>query len=488
MTFRLISYKHVAAAMLAGLALRLFFIAHRPFPAGDTKFYEELARNWLDHGVYGLFVRGQLLPVDMRMPGYPAFLAAIYTVLGRSRTAVMIVQAGLDLITCALIAGIAARLAPASRRSLVATAALWMAVLCPFTAGYTAALLTETLAAFMTTLTVYVLLRAFADPSSSPGHDSLNSKMLLPFAGWFFLAGVIAGIGTLVRPESPLLLAAAGFVLCVRWRHRIDWPKLVLAGSWMAAGLLLALLPWAARNARTLGRVQFLAPRYAESRGDFIPRGFYSWTRTWMVRPRDAYLVPWKLGKEPIRAELLPRSAFDSQEERARVESLMHSYNTDLQMTPMLDHEFADVARARTSRAPLRTYLTIPIERAFAMWFTPRVELLPYSGDLWPPGEKWRSNRWDFGVTLAYGFLNFALVGLAIAGAWRSRASPGVALLIAFLILRTALLTRLQTVEPRYTVVCLPLILTLAALAWAIPARATSPAGESALELHDVVS
>ena len=66
-----ISYRHLAAALLCGLALRLYFIAHFPFYSGDTKFYEELARNWLDHGIYGLFVNGQLMPVDQRMPGYP---------------------------------------------------------------------------------------------------------------------------------------------------------------------------------------------------------------------------------------------------------------------------------------------------------------------------------------------------------------------------------------------------------------------------------
>src|SRR5580700_7673964 len=136
MNSRLISRKQIAAAMLAGLALRLFFIAHRPFYAGDTHFYEELARNWLDHGVYGLFVNGQLLPVDMRMPGYPSFLAAIYAVFGRGGRAIMGVQAIVDLGTCVLAALIAARLAPARKRKLVATIALWLAALCPFTASY----------------------------------------------------------------------------------------------------------------------------------------------------------------------------------------------------------------------------------------------------------------------------------------------------------------------------------------------------------------
>jgi hypothetical protein len=488
MNFRLVSYKHVAAAMLAGLALRLFFIAHRPFAAGDTKFYEELARNWLDHGVYGLFVRSQLIPTDMRMPGYPAFLAATYAVVGRSRTAVMMVQAVLDLITCVLVAVIAARVAPVSKRKHVATAALWMAALCPFTAGYTAALLTETLATFLTTLAIYALLRPLVEDSSASARESPGSRKPIPFARRFLLAGVLAGIGTLVRPETPLVLAAAGLVLCVRWRRWMDWPKLVLAGSWMAVGLLLPLLPWAARNARTMGRLEFLAPRYAETRGDFIPRGLYAWTRTWMVRPRDTYLVTWKLGKEPIRPEALPSSAFDSEGERVHVEALLRSYNSNLQMNPLLDHEFAELARQRTSRKPLRTYLLIPLERAWAIWFTPRVELLPYSGDLWPPGEKWRGNHWDYGVTLAYGFLNLVLVGLAIAGAWRFRASPGVVLLAVFIIIRTALLTQLQTVEPRYTVICIPMVLALAALAWATAESAVTSDGESALELHTIAS
>ena len=132
-----------ALTLTLGLGLRLFFILHFPFVAGDTKFYVELARNWLDHGVYGLFIAGQLIPSDMRMPGYPAFLAAIYAVFGRTGMAVMVVQAVVDLATCVLVALMAARLAPASKRAAAATAGLWIAALCPFTANYTAALLTE---------------------------------------------------------------------------------------------------------------------------------------------------------------------------------------------------------------------------------------------------------------------------------------------------------------------------------------------------------
>lgn len=483
-----VSYKHLAAALLAGLALRLFFVAHFSPGSGDSHFYEELARNWLNHGVYGLFIQGQLIPVDMRMPGYPAFLAVIYAALGQAGKAVLIVQAIIDLMTCVLAALIAARLSPASRRMAVTTAALWMAALCPFTANYSAVVLTEVLATFLTTLALFVFVCVLGHPSMDLPLRSFDRRSLLSAIGWFLLCGVLVGIGTLVRPEAPLLLLAAGLVLCGRWRHRANWPKLATAVSWMAVGLLLPLMPWAARNARTLGRVEFLAPRYAETQGDFIPRGFYQWTRTWMVHFGDAYLVQWKLGKAPISIDTLPGSAFGSAAERVRVEALLRRYNGDLRMTPLLDRDFALLAHERTARQPMRTYLFIPVSRAWMIWFTPRIELLPYSGKLWPPGEKWRGNPMDFGVTLGFAILNCIYLGLAFVGAWRCRNHPALALLITFVVIRTALLTRLQTVEPRYVIVCFPVVLALGALACTIPQRDTVATSLPPLALTHVAS
>ena len=140
-----------ALALLCGLALRLFFIFRFPMThADDTDFYIQFARNWVDHGVYGIWVNGQLTPLDMRAPGYPAFLAGIAALFGRSLRAIAVVQAFVDLAACLLIAGIASLLAPDNSRRRVAMAALWLATLCPFTSDYTAAVLTETLAIFLT--------------------------------------------------------------------------------------------------------------------------------------------------------------------------------------------------------------------------------------------------------------------------------------------------------------------------------------------------
>ncbi len=479
--FRHLPGKHLVAAMLLGLALRLFFIIHFPFYAGDTKFYTELARNWLDHGVYGLFVHGQLVSVDMRMPGYPAFLAGVYAVFGRTTKAVMLSQAVIDLMTCVLTAIIAAHIAPVRSKTRAATIALWLAALCPLTANYSAVILTEALASFLTTLAVLTFVTALGRSTdhSSPRSDS---RTLFSEAAWWLLTGVVVGMGTLVRPETPLLLLAAGFVLAVHWRHHKDWSKLFLAVAWMSAGLFLSLSPWAARNARTMGRVEFLAPRYAETFGDFIPRGFYAWTRTWMVRFSQAYLVTWKIGKEPISIGELPSTAFDSSTERARIEALLNRYNSNLQMTPLLDHEFNVIAHERSERRPIRTYIAIPLARMGSMWFTPRIALLPYSGNLWPPGESWRRNRMDFGVTLGFGALNFAYFGMALLGAWRFRRLPAVTFLVTFVVLRTLFLTQLPTVEPRYVIVCYPVILALGALACSLPPPNVSLGANSALQ------
>jgi hypothetical protein len=481
-TFHHLSYKHLVAALLFGFALRLFFIIHFPFHAGDTKFYEELARNWLDHGVYGLFVHGQLLSVDMRMPGYPAFLAGVYAVFGRSSRAVMLVQAVVDLTTCVLTAMIVANIAPARSKTRVATVALWLAALCPFTANYSAAVLTETLATFLTTLAALAFVIALGRASANPSNQPLNETSVSD-AGWWLVTGMLIGLGTLVRPETPILLLAAGITLAVCWRRRQNWSRLTLAVAWMSVGLILPLTLWASRNARTMGRAEFLAPRYAESYGDFIPRGFYEWTGTWMVRFSEAYLVTWKLGKEPIQVRDFPATAFDSSAERARVEALFDRYNTNLLMTPTLDRGFAMLARERSEHRPIRTYLEIPLARMWMMWFTPRIALLPYSGNLWPPAEKWRSNRMDFGVTLGFGVLNFAYIGMALIGAWRFRRQPAIAFLITLVLVRTVFLTQLQTVEPRYVIVCYPVILALGALAWSTPSPEDSLAVHSAAQV-----
>jgi hypothetical protein len=110
MTSNILMRLNVASAALSGFLLRIFFVLKFPVgTSGDAPFYIDLAWNWLKIHIYGLEVNGQLTPVDVRAPGYPAFLAAIFAFAGNSPRAALLVQAVVDLGTCFLIALIAAR-------------------------------------------------------------------------------------------------------------------------------------------------------------------------------------------------------------------------------------------------------------------------------------------------------------------------------------------------------------------------------------------
>jgi hypothetical protein len=193
-----------------------------------------------------------------------------------------------------------------------------------------------------------------------------------------------------------------------------------------------------------------------------------SWEKTWLYRFRDVYLVPWKLNEEPIEVDEVPQRAFDSPAEKERAAMILEQYNNDLTLTPEEDAAFAELARERTARRPLRTYLWLPAARALTLWFTPRIELLPLSGTVFPLRQSWEDDPIDQSVTVGFFLLNLAYVVSALWGAtrlWRNRsvARGAIALLATFIVLRTAFLTTLETPEPRYVLVCYPALLALAA-------------------------
>jgi len=117
---------HIAFAALTGLMLRIYFVLKFPVTqSGDAPFYIELAWNWLKNGVYGFTVNGKLTPVDMRVPGYPAFLAAVFAFAGEiapGRDAGAVCGGRVRMF---LIALIAERLAAPESRRRAFIAGLW---------------------------------------------------------------------------------------------------------------------------------------------------------------------------------------------------------------------------------------------------------------------------------------------------------------------------------------------------------------------------
>jgi hypothetical protein len=471
-------FSNSVVALAAGLCLRLFFVLKYPANSGDTVLYEQIAGNWLQHHLYAMNVHDQVMPVDMRMPGYPAFLVLIYALTGRigaaARLWVMLAQVVIDLVTCLLVAGLASLLVlianERARPHRAFIAALWLAALCPFTANYTAVTLTEVLATFFTTAALLPLC-LLVTRAQDRGLRLVERHWILGSDYWYLAAcgALLVGVCTLFRPEAPLLLLAVWLVLgaILIWqRESLRWLKTTAA---MAALCAVPLVPWTIRNAVTLHEFQPLAPRNSDLPGELVPYGLMSWERTWLYRFRDVYLVPWKLNEEPIDVNQIPARAFDTPGEKERVAMILDQYNDSLSLAPEEDAAFAQLARERTARQPMRTYLWLPAARVLTLWFTPRIELLPFSGTVFPLAQSWEDDRIDQSVTVGLFLLNIAYMALAVWGAVRlwHRAPAAIALLLTFILLRTAFLTTLETPEPRYVLMCYPALLALAAQVFA---------------------
>lgn len=463
--------KFFFSATLSGLLLRLFFVCRFPGVVDDSHLYADIALNWLRHGIYGITNSGQIMATLSRLPGYPAFLAAIFFVFGANNfRAVLLLQVVFDLGTCFLIADIA-RLMFSERSAKVA---FLLAALCPFLADYAAAALTETLEIFFTTLALDFAvcgMQGFARAAAGRGASASFRNLK-----WWFASGLSVGACILLRPDGGILFASVGLYLALIFMARLRRDRIRGTSSRISTGqlpgerlvLLYAivfacaasapLIPWTLRNLHTFHRFQPLAPRYANDSDEPLLPGFNRWTKTWIADYTSVEEIYWKAPGDTIDVNQLPSRAFDSSEQRRRTEQLLAEYNQDRDMTPELDAGFAAIAAQRIHSSPLRYYLWLPSLRIADMWLRPRTELLASDPRWWEFND---APVWLM-VSIVFGMVNLLYVGAGVWGIARSRAVAGLGLFVLFLLLRSAFLGSLENPEPRYTLECYPVVIVAA--------------------------
>ena len=434
---------------LAALVVRFFLVFRFPAVVDDSRLYADIAKNWLQYGVYGITNSGHLMPTLSRLPGYPAFLALIFTIFGRDNfRAVLIVQVLFDLATCFLIADMARRLF--SERA--AKAAFLLAGLCPFLANYAATALTETLEIFFTALALDLALRG---PKS-------NVRSTICWVG----CGLSISGAILLRPDGGLLLASVGayllwlLVRSLRGSDRDLIPyRIITAGLLVAAFALAPLIPWTYRNFHTFHRFQPLAPRYANDSDEPPLLGFNRWVKTWMAEYVSVEEIYWNVPGQDIDLSRLPNRAFDSLQQRQITAQLFVDYNRDHDLTPEMDALFGELAAQRIHDNPFRYYVWLPALRVTDMWLRPRTDTFPSDPRWWEFNDE---RRW-LTVSLVFGAINLFYVVLAIAGIIRSREIFGIGLFVFFLLLRSVFLGSIENPEPRYTLECFPAVIVVAA-------------------------
>jgi 4-amino-4-deoxy-L-arabinose transferase and related glycosyltransferases of PMT family len=489
----------ITTLLILALGFRLFVALRLPNDTpGDGLVYAQIARNVLEQHVYSHDEQPPFAPSLIRLPGYPFFLAAIYAVSGHgNNTAVRVVQAIVDTFTCVLIALVAFQWTEDPKRKwMAAYAALGLSAVCPFTTIYVATILTEVPTSFLAVL--MCLLTTLAMKSD-------NSRRAFLF---WISAGLIAGFAVFFRPDSGLFAAAIGLTILLSALRRQQlvrrFSKAVLSAAVFSIAFCLVLVPWTIRNRRVFGVFQPLSPAHGEMPGEFVPRGYLMWLRTWLDDGRYIGPVLWRLDTAPISIEAFPKRAFDSAEERSRVEGLLRHYNypgelfegagaegslgedeageersedendeegeqdatepeqSDVEMTPEIDAAFGQLARERISRAPFRYYVKLPVLRASSLWFDTHSQYYPFDGELFPLEDL----DYDIGQQYWLPFfagLTWAFTILGALGGWLLWRDGGESrnwLLLAVLIifLRIGFFSTLENPEPRYTVEIFPFL------------------------------
>ena len=217
------------------------------FPSGIYAAFDRQAQDWLD-GRASIFWIDDPSHTDAAIypPGYPLWLAFIYTMTGnRSPAAVQNVQWVLDAFSVLLIVG-AGVTAFGWRTGFWAggVAALW-----PLLAIYGAIPLADAPTAWIVVGAAWMLLLATKRRS----------------VGWALGAGALVGASCWLRANAMLLLFF--WALAILLLVRASWPRRALLSASVALGALLVIAPVVARNV-----IAFHA---------FVPTGLGAGTNLW---------------------------------------------------------------------------------------------------------------------------------------------------------------------------------------------------------------
>ena len=533
-----------ALLLLSAVAFRIYVAHWLPNDdPDDGRVYAQIARNVLEQHVYSHDSEWPYSPSLIRLPAYPLFLATIYSVFGHGNNgAVRIFQALIDAGTCVLVALLAWLWQPDEKKKrATALGALVLAAVCPFTTIYTATILTEVWTNFLLVALLIAATLAFRKLTAEVTEEKGKLRVALV---WWGVAGLIGGVLVMMRPDAGLFLAAVGVTLLItglwplifglrnisKTKDRRLNTKAVIGRTLIPAILFstafaVVLTPWTIRNWRLFHVFQPLAPAHAEMPGEFVPRGYMLWARTWI--DSDIYVAPflWTLDTAQIDVDDLPPSAFDSAEEKNRVAALFDKYNhpddydaaeeqpmqnspnakpspspetepgdeddsgdnseepqepSSVEMTPEIDAGFAQIARERISRHPFRHYVWLPLKRARTMWFDTHSQYWPFEGTLLPLDDldyEHHQHIWlPLFAALTAGYTLFGLAGAWVL--WRARkfeARQWLLLIILAIGLRVALFSSLENPEPRYLVEFFPILSVLGGIAIAQVTRLKKP-------------
>jgi hypothetical protein len=443
-------------ALAGGLVLRLWMFGAFPQGQGDALIYGNFAKNLLLHGQYAITDGSGVIHSSLiRLPGYPLFLATCFRVFGVDHyNAVAYLQIVLELGACVLLADFVRRI----RTPRAGLNTLWLATMCPFTAVYASAPLTESMTFDMICVALWSLQRVLTTGDSDQSRDVLagGGRPTWPFLALFTFA---ISVAAMLRPDGALLAFALWPALLFSRSRGIPLARVLRAAALCGLISVLPFAVWAGRNWHTFHVFEPLATRYANDPGEDPHLGWQHWVKTWCLDFACTEEVYWNVPDSPLDFNDLPVRAFDSPQQRQQTAALVADYNKTQDLTPDLDARFEVLARQRAADHPLRSAVLLPLGRLADMTFRPRVENLTIDLHWWEYSHHRPETR--FGWVYAGVNVLFLLLGI-IGFFYRPRLWPYMA---AYLVLRSLLLLTIEAPETRYTLEFFPFLFATGGIA-----------------------
>jgi|GEM_PF-3439938 len=422
------------------------------FAGSDSYGYVNLANELYQHGRYSL---GPTQPLHYgRVPLYPLFIAAVK---GDAKAEMMggpgwgRIKWGQALAD--LLIALPLMLWMGWRHSRAAgVVALWLGALWPLTLMFVGAALTESLSATLTVLTIAPLVGLATRPeTTTPQRRRL----------YWIWAGAGLALSTLIRPDGLMLGSAFIPALFTEPATTNVWRGRMRASLFALAGFLVIYGAWPVRNMIQFGAPHWLGThtdRYAKPMDHY--RGYWNWMRSWgrdsvcQTAPATCFFnPPCAVGVAGYEA-----GAFDSDEEKKQVAALF-ALRAKEGLSKAVDEGLQHVADQRMWHHPLRSFVWLPLSRAFHMWFATHDEILSVVIPKEPMIRLFRR---------AYG----ALAGILIVGCvaafvfLRRRRETALLAMVLFvpIVVRTLTLSFFLYSMPRYAVEVMPIALVLVAI------------------------
>ena len=329
------------------MASCLYFVLALPESGGDGLVYMLVANNILNGCGVSMSEQGVVACVPHfgghQGPGYPAFIAPIWSLSGNSDLVVRLVQTTLYVISILYLVNGLHRYTSSLNQALIVGLVLAVS---PLHVAWPRFILSETLA-LSGTLWVFAELV-----------KSLHTKRLhiIPI-------GLALITATFMRLDAILLVAPvsiAAFMI-----HK----PLEAIKKGLAIALVLAI-PWSGWLARNIivGLDNIFKPSIVELY-EKTP-GIFSWTSTWSTTQYSSNAIHWPvytLAYDKIRID---DKAYSSQKEMEKVNALIEDLQNfkNKPFPKSIDNQFAVLAKNRKTDNPFKSFLIIPMIRIVNFW------------------------------------------------------------------------------------------------------------------------